>query len=196
MEVRPTGKLQLVVTLKTAEWRANRSLGDTSTPDYSDKEYGRQTPDGKILCGGFRRLDADEGLGHEVERVSAPVLAGIARCLTTLFPVLRGVRVARAWAGIMGFTADGLPLIGRYPAAPGLTVAAGFNGGGFSWAAIVGRVVADLLEGRDAGFDLAPFDPYRFATRGTAWANPFTAGERSRTLEDSPVGGAITTTAG
>jgi glycine/D-amino acid oxidase-like deaminating enzyme len=58
-------------------------------------------------------------------------------------------------------------------------VAAGFNGGGFSWAAIVGQVIADLLDGRDPGFDLAPFAPGRFALRGTAWANPFTAGERS-----------------
>ena len=62
------------------------------------------------------------------------MLAGIARCLHDLFPVLRGkARVVRAWSGIMGFTADGLPLIGRYEPAPGLTVAAGFNGGGFSW---------------------------------------------------------------
>jgi glycine/D-amino acid oxidase-like deaminating enzyme len=144
-----------------------------------DKEYGRQTPDGKILCGGFRRLDEDEGLGHEAERVSPPVLAGIARCLTTLFPNLAGVRVVRAWAGIMGFTADGLPLIGRMPGTTGLSVAAGFNGGGFSWAAIAGRVMADVLGSRDPGFDLAPFDPGRFALGGTAWHNPFTAGERS-----------------
>lgn len=139
------------------------------------KEYGRQTAGGQVVCGGYRRLDVDEGLGHTEERVSAPVLAGIARCLTTLFPALRGVPAVRCWAGIMGFTADGLPLIGRY--VPGLTLAAGFNGGGFSWAAIVGRVVADLLAGHDPGCDLAPFAPNRFATRGTAWANPFTAGE-------------------
>jgi sarcosine oxidase subunit beta len=144
------------------------------------KEYGRQTPDGKVLCGGYRRLDEGQGLGLLEERVTPPVLAGIARCLVELFPALRGVRVARAWAGIMGFTADGLPLIGR---APGLTVAAGFNGGGFSWAAVVGRVVADLLGGRDPGFDLAPFDPGRFASGGTAWRNPFTAGERPDAAE-------------
>ena len=29
-----------------------------------DKEYGRQTPGGQILCGGYRRLDVNEGLGH------------------------------------------------------------------------------------------------------------------------------------
>lgn len=146
-----------------------------------DKEYGRQTPDGKILCGGFRRLDTNQGLGTTEERVSPPVLAGIARCLTELFPVLAGgrVRVVRAWAGIMGFTADGLPLIGRMPGTPGLFVAAGFNGGGFSWAAQMGKIVADELASHAHGFDLAPFDPGRFAHSGTAWSNPFTTGERS-----------------
>jgi glycine/D-amino acid oxidase-like deaminating enzyme len=143
-----------------------------------DKEYGRQTAGGQILGGGFRRLDEDEGLGHEAERVSPAVLHGIAGWLTTLFPRLAGITVVRAWAGIMGFTADGVPLIGRASWAPGLTIAAGFNGGGFSWGTVVGVVIADLLRGRDPGFDLRPFRPERFAESGTAWTNPFTAGEK------------------
>ena len=148
-------------------------------PEHSDKEYGRQLPSGQILCGGFRRLDEDEGLWHEEELTTPIVQVGIEGCLTTLFPPLRGVRIARRWAGVMGFTADDLPLIGRYPTRPGLTLAAGFNGNGFSWAAITGQIVADLLTGRPAAFDLTPFAPGRFATRGTVWQNPFTVGERS-----------------
>ncbi len=61
----------------------------------------------------------------------------------------------------------------------GRTLAAGFEGNGFSWAAITGQIIADLLTGRPAAFNLAPFDPGRFAEHGTAWQNPFTAGERS-----------------
>lgn len=145
-----------------------------------DKEYGRQTPGGQILCGGYRRLDENEGLGTYREETTIPVLAGIARCLTDLFPALRGkARVVRAWSGIMGFTADGLPLIGRYDAAPGLTVAAGFNGGGFSWGVVVGLVVARLLNGAEPGFDLEPFRPARFHDAAVTWANPFTAGEKN-----------------
>jgi len=153
-----------------------------------DKEYGRQTPDGKVLCGGYRRLDTNEGLGTYEERVTPAVLSGIARCLTELFPVLRRgrVRVARCWAGIMGFTADGLPLIGPIPGTPGLTLAAGFNGGGFSLAGIAGQVVADLLTERATGYDLAPFDPGRFAHASAVWNNPFTAGE-----ERHPAGSAV-----
>jgi sarcosine oxidase, subunit beta len=147
-----------------------------------DKEYGRQTPTGQLLCGGYRRLDTGEGLGTYEERVTPPVLSGIARCLDTLFPELRGkgVKIMRAWAGIMGFTADGLPLIGRYAPVDGLTVAVGFNGNGFSWGGIVGNVVADLLAGREPGFDLEPFRPDRFHGAGEPdWNNPFTAGEKN-----------------
>ncbi len=143
------------------------------------KEYGRQVAGGPILCGGFRRLDEDQGLGHFEERVTLPVLSGIARCLTRLYPGLKPLQVVRCWAGIMGFTADGLPLIGQMNDAPGLFVAAGFNGGGFSWTTVVGVVMADLLTGNQPGFDLEPFRPDRFATQGTAWNNPSTAGERS-----------------
>ncbi len=156
-----------------------------------DKEYGRQTAGGQVLCGGYRRLDENEGLGHYEERVSPPVISGISRCLTTLFPVLKGVKVVRAWAGIMGFTADGLPLIGKYESKPGLTIAAGFNGGGFSWAAITGQVVADLVNGCDPGFDLVAVGPNRFARDGASWSNPFTAGERSRAADVAATSSAV-----
>ena len=150
-----------------------------------DKEYGRQTPGGQILCGGFRRLDVNEGLGTYREEVTPPVLAGIAGCLTDLFPVLRGkASVVRAWSGIMGFTADGLPMIGRYAPLEGLSVAAGFNGGGFSWGAIAGKVMSRLLTGRDPEFDLEPFRPSRFHESDVTWANPFTAGEKSNPRVD------------
>src|SRR5215212_2916263 len=153
-----------------------------------DKEYGRQTPGGQIVCGGYRRLDVGEGLGTYREEVTLPVLAGIARCLSDLFPILRDkARLVRAWSGIMGFTADGLPLIGRYEPAPGLTIAAGFNGGGFSWGAIVGKIVASLLSGQEPEFDITPFRPARFLDGDIAWANPFTAGEKNNPRPAHPL---------
>jgi sarcosine oxidase, subunit beta len=154
-----------------------------------DKEYGRQTATGQLLCGGFRRLDEDEGLGHYAEKVTPAVLAGIAGCLASIFPKVRNVRVVRAWAGIMGFTADGLPLIGPYDAAQGMFVSAGYNGGGFSWAVAAGKVISQLVSDGASTFDIEPFDPNRFARGGVAWDNPFTAGEKNnpRRAEDDVV---------
>lgn len=144
-----------------------------------DKEYGRQTATGQLICGGYRRLDVDEGLGHYEERVSAPVVSGIAACLSGIFPAVSHVGVVRAWAGIMGFTADGLPLIGRYGATNGLYVSAGYNGGGFSMAAAAGKAVAQMVASEPGELDLTPFDPDRFARGDVAWDNPFTAGEKN-----------------
>ncbi len=144
-----------------------------------DKEYGRQTATGQILCGGYRRLDINEGLGSYEERVTPPVLKGIGSCIATLFPPLGSLKVVRNWAGIMGFTADGLPMIGSYGGVKNLYVAAGFNGGGFSWGAATGKALAQLILHGRAAFDLDPFDPNRFARGGVEWDNPFTAGEKN-----------------
>ncbi len=144
-----------------------------------DKEYGRQTATGQLICGGFRRLDRDEGLGHYTEEVVADCMIGCADCLATLFPKVGALRVVRAWAGIMGFTADGLPLIGAYDLAAGLFVSAGYNGGGFSWGAATGKAIAQLVAEGQTEFDLEPFDPNRFARGGVSWDNPFTAGEKN-----------------
>lgn len=143
-----------------------------------DKEYGRQVAGGPIICGGFRRLDEQEGLGLYEERVTLPVISGIGKRLVGLFPLLAGVRVVRCWAGIMGFTPDGLPLIGRSSLLGGLTIVAGFNGGGFSWGAINGKIIAAELTGKLHGFDLSYYRPDRFSEQGTAWHNPYTAGEK------------------
>jgi sarcosine oxidase, subunit beta len=144
-----------------------------------DKEYGRQTHSGQILCGGFRRLDIDEGLGVDTEYVHPPAVGGIANCLSTIFPKLRDLRVVRAWSGLMGFTADGLPMIGAYGEHDGLYVAAGFNGGGFSFAPAAGKAMAQLIANGRSTLDLEPFDPNRFANGEASWDNPFTAGEQN-----------------
>ncbi len=144
-----------------------------------DKEYGRQTHSGQILSGGFRRLDIDEGLGAETEYVHPPAMGGIARNLVSIFPRLAGLRVVRMWSGLMGFTADGLPMIGAYGENKGLYVAAGFNGGGFSYGPATGKAVGQLVVNGRSTLDLEPFDPNRFAREDAVWENPFTAGEQN-----------------
>jgi sarcosine oxidase, subunit beta len=144
-----------------------------------DKEYGRQTATGQLICGGFRRFDRDEGLGHYTEEVVAECMIGCATCLSTLFPKVGPIRIVRAWAGIMGFTADGLPMIGPYDLATGIYVSAGYNGGGFSWGPATGKALAQLIVDGTTEYDLEPFDPNRFAAGGVSWDNPFTAGEKN-----------------
>lgn len=92
-----------------------------------------------------------------------PDLAGIGLVtegMLMALPELRDARFARAWAGILPFTSDSLPLIGRPPGHDDLIVAAGHvfgNGAGPT----TGRLVADLICGGEPVLDPAPFRPDR-----------------------------------
>ena len=86
-------------------------------------------------------------------------------------PALGDAAVSHAWAGLYEVTPDANPLIGPVPGVDGFFVIAGFSGHGFQHSPAAGRILADLITGRDPQFDLSPFAPDRFL-RGQA------AGER------------------
>jgi glycine/D-amino acid oxidase-like deaminating enzyme len=99
------------------------------------------------LFGGMRHLEGGAELGHRAE-VTEPVQRGIEEFCRAHFPNLRDRRVKRRWAGIMGYTGDGLPLVGV--SAEGLYVAGGYTGHGFGWALLAARWLARLAaEGVD-----------------------------------------------
>ena len=49
------------------------------------------------------------------------------------------------------------PIIGAAPASTGLFLINGFSGHGFQHSPAAGRILADVIAGRDPQFDLAPF---------------------------------------
>jgi sarcosine oxidase subunit beta len=58
---------------------------------------------------------------------------------------------------------DGNPIIGPARAVEGLYLINGFSGHGFQHSPAAGRILADVIAGRDPQFDLAPFAFERFA---------------------------------
>lgn len=82
-------------------------------------------------------------------------------------PALRDASISHAWAGLYEVTPDANPLIGCAPGVGGLFLITGFSGHGFQHSPAAGRILADLIAGRDPAFDLSPFAPDRF-TRGTS----------------------------
>jgi glycine/D-amino acid oxidase-like deaminating enzyme len=58
---------------------------------------------------------------------------------------------------------DIVPVIDRVAAVPGLVIATGMCGHGFGIGPGVGRVVADLVAGKDIGHDLTRFRLSRFS---------------------------------
>jgi glycine/D-amino acid oxidase-like deaminating enzyme len=92
-----------------------------------------------------------------------PDLAGVALVnegLLNALPALRDARFARAWAGVLPFTSDNLPLIGRLPDYPDLIVAAGHVFGNVA-GPTTGRLVADMVCGGDPVVDPNPYRPDR-----------------------------------
>lgn len=82
-------------------------------------------------------------------------------------PALQDAPISHAWAGLYEMTPDHNPLIGESAEVAGFFLIAGFSGHGFQHSPAAGRILADLIGGRDPGADLSPFAPDRFS-RATA----------------------------
>ena len=67
------------------------------------------------------------------------------------------------WFGWRPMTYDDLPLIGRAPKLDGLWLATGHGMMGMGMSAATGRLVADLMTGREACIDPLPYSATRFA---------------------------------
>jgi sarcosine oxidase subunit beta len=77
-------------------------------------------------------------------------------------PALEDASISHAWAGLYEMSPDANPLIGPAPEVEGLFLINGFSGHGFQHSPAAGRILADLITGRDPCVDLAPFSPNRF----------------------------------
>ena len=122
-------------------------------------DYWQQTPDDRLVAGGFRDMALDQE--QTSEEVTTPLIQGhlerFVRELTGAEP-----RIERRWAGIFGMTVDRLPLVGRVPGHDGVWVSAGYSGHGNVMGLVCGELVAEAILGRPAQ-ELALFDPARLS---------------------------------
>jgi glycine/D-amino acid oxidase-like deaminating enzyme len=122
-------------------------------------QYWRQTPDGRLVIGGWRDLAIGAEIGY-----GEVIHTGIHQALDRFAAAVLGSapRVAYRWAGIMGFTPDHMPLVGALPALDGISIAAGYSGHGVAMAFVCGMLVAEVALGRSPRIPDA-FNPARFA---------------------------------
>jgi gamma-glutamylputrescine oxidase len=138
-------------------------------PCYADQgyQYWRQLRDGRLVVGGWRNT-AFETERTEDETPGAPVqdrLDGFVRA--TLGLSAAHAPITHRWAGIMAFSADGLPMVGRVPGSHRCYVAGAYTGHGNAYALAAARQIADAIVGAPPD-DAALFDPARFAPAGAA----------------------------
>jgi len=117
----------------------------------------RQLPDGRIWIGG-----SAEEAGFDLEPNPA-IVAELRRGAADQLPALGAVVPQRIWTGLRPMPADGLPLAGAWPGAPGLLVCVTHSG--VTMAQWLGRRMAALAAGAPVD-DLRPFAPGRPAPGG------------------------------
>jgi gamma-glutamylputrescine oxidase len=112
-------------------------------PTYSHfgYRYWRQLATGEILIGGWRDTAYDTEVGYD-ERPTEPIQSHLEAKLRDMGA---DGEVTHRWAGTMGFTESGLPLVGPVDRMPNVYICAGYNGHGMGFAFMSAkRLVASL----------------------------------------------------
>jgi D-amino-acid dehydrogenase len=94
--------------------------------------------------------------------VNASRIAGIERAVREYIHVDDKLDIHDTWAGLRPTTPDGLPIIGRSTRYRNLILATGHAMLGLSLGPGTGQVVSDLVNGKEAAFDLRPLRAERF----------------------------------
>ncbi len=100
--------------------------------------------DGRLLVGA-----TVEDVGFE-EANTAGGTIGLLSAALALVPSLESAPVVEVWSGLRPASLDGLPILGGDPEVEGLFYATGHFRSGVLLAPITGRVLADLIAGRDS----------------------------------------------
>jgi glycine/D-amino acid oxidase-like deaminating enzyme len=115
--------------------------------------YGRQRRNGEIIFGGDREV-----VGYD----TTPDPRGIAvnrDHAVSVLPFLGALPIARTWAGLMPFSLDGKPLIGRIPGRDNVWIVTGLASSGFGRGPMAGKLLADYFHIGAPAPVLAEADP-------------------------------------
>ena len=112
-------------------------------PVYAEwgHRYWRQCDDGCVLVGGFRHRAVADEVGYEL---------GTTRLVqdnldAQLLELGVSAAVTHRWAGTMGFSDDGLPLVGLAPRSRRIHVCAGYTGHGMGFAVNAAMALAACI---------------------------------------------------
>ena len=115
----------------------------------------------------FGMGDPDERPGFDIT-VRWDFLPKVIEVAIQRLPALADAAVSHAWAGLYEMTPDHNPIIGPSNDVEGFYTIAGFSGHGFQHSPAAGRILADVITGRDPKFDLTPFELDRFARKSVS----------------------------
>jgi sarcosine oxidase, subunit beta len=124
--------------------------------------YSRQAQAGQVHFGAGGPA-WDPRVQYYDKSVSPLTMQRTARRMVELTPGMKEMRILRSWAGMIGPTADGEPILGICDSPRGFVVATGFAGNGFVTGPAAGKVVSELILTGQASIDIHGMRPDRFA---------------------------------
>ena len=153
-------------TISSYAWIKNNGSDDVTPPNLTHKNgsrmtrhlYGRQRKNGEIIFGGDR-----ESLGFN----TIPDLAGIEvnrGHAAEVIPLVASLPIIRSWAGLVLFSLDGSPFIGKIPIRDNLFIVSGLASSGFGRGPMAGKLAADYIHSGNMTHVLAEADPARCVT--------------------------------
>ncbi len=120
----------------------------------------KQSENGTVIIGGGHRGTPYPDENRTV--IDFDGLAISAKTTSHLFPIMKEATIVRCWAGMEGFTPDGIPFIGPSKTSEDAYHAFGYCGHGFQLGPIVGSVIADLVTQGNSNLPIEPFRIDRF----------------------------------
>ena len=114
--------------------------------------------DGSVLVG----YPEDRGVGLQDDWVSEEAMNKMVADGVNLVPRLNEARLVETRAGILGYTPDSVPILGRLSGWDNVYIAAGLGTFGICLSAPVGRIMADLIATDRTAQAIEPLSPARF----------------------------------
>ena len=115
-------------------------------PCYANSylDYFRQLPNGSLLIGGFRQLEKETEVGYS-DHITPVIQQALHDFVEKHLPQYKGKKVTHRWAGIMGFSQDGEPLVGALPEDSQVFFCGGYTGHGLGMSFHVGQKLAGMI---------------------------------------------------
>lgn len=137
------------------------AVGPHSTISHETYKIGITNLGQRIRVGGTAEL-----AGFDLSRPEKRY-AGLFHAVRSVFPKVpeAALQSAERWSGLRPSTPDGPPIIGRI-ARENLFINAGHGTLGWTMACGAGQLIADLVSGRPAMVDAAPFSAGRYERKG------------------------------
>ena len=147
-------------------WSQDNGSDNSTPPNLTHKGdrrltrhlYGRQRKNGEIIFGGDRQ---DLGYNTNPDAAGIEVNRGHA---SEVVPLVADLPIARTWAGLMPFSLDGSPIIGKIPLRDNLYIVSGLSSSGFGRGPMAGKLAADYIHTGQMPHVLAESDPARCVT--------------------------------